>query len=78
MEGSKGDQTPRGVWYIHYKQSPSTLRGTNDFHDASWRTDWSKTAYLRGGSHGCVNVKPSEIRSVWNNISKNEPVIIYE
>ena len=30
MEGSKGDQTPRGVWYIHYKESPSTLRGTND------------------------------------------------
>ena len=99
MEGSKSNQTPRGVWYIHYKESPSTLRGTNDdgssyaspvnywmpftlsgcgFHDASWRTDWSKTAYLKGGSHGCVNVKPSEIRSVWNNISKNEPVIIYE
>ena len=99
MEGSKGDQTPRGVWYIHYKESPSTLRGTNDdgssyaspvkywmpftlsgcgFHDASWRTDWSKKAYLRGGSHGCVNVKPSEIKKVWNNISKNEPVIIYE
>ncbi|KRO14421.1 hypothetical protein IV62_GL000998 [Lactobacillus helveticus] len=84
---------------FHYKESPSTLRGTNDdgssyaspvkywmpftlsgcgFHDASWRTDWSKKAYLRGGSHGCVNVKPSEIRKVWNNISKNEPVIIYE
>ena len=99
MEGSKGDQTPRGVWYIHYKQRNATLRGSNDdgssyaspvsywmpftlsgcgFHDASWRTDWSKTAYLKGGSHGCVNVKPSEIRSVWNNISKNEPVIIYE
>lgn len=99
MEGSKGDQTPRGVWYIHYKESPSTLRGTNDdgssyaspvkywmpftlsgcgFHDASWRTDWSKKAYLKGGSHGCVNVKPSEIRSVWNNVKKNEPVIIYE
>lgn len=99
MAGNKSDQTPRGVWYIHYKESPSVLRGTNDdgssyaspvkywmpftlsgcgFHDASWRTDWSKTAYLKGGSHGCVNVKPSEIRKVWNNISKNEPVIIYE
>ena len=99
MEGNKGDQTPRGVWYIHYKQRNATLRGSNDdgssyaspvsywmpftlsgcgFHDASWRTDWSKTAYLKGGSHGCVNVKPSEIRSVWNNVSKNEPVIIYE
>lgn len=99
MEGSKGDQTPRGVWYIHYKQRNATLRGSNDdgssyaspvsywmpftlsgcgFHDASWRTDWSKTAYLKGGSHGCVNVKPSEIRSVWRHMHKNETVIIYE
>lgn len=99
MEGSKGNQTPRGVWYIHYKQRHATLRGQNDdgsnyaspvsywmpftlsgcgFHDASWRTDWSKTAYLRGGSHGCVNIKPAEIKSVWHHMHKLEPVIIYE
>ncbi len=99
MEGSKGNQTPRGVWYIHYKERGATLRGQNDdgssyaspvtywmpftlsgcgFHDAPWRTDWSKTAYLKGGSHGCVNVKPAEIRSVWNHMHKNEPVIIYD
>lgn len=99
MEGSKGNQTPRGVWYIHYKQRHATLRGKNDdgsnyaspvdywmpftlsgcgFHDASWRTDWSKTAYLKGGSHGCVNIKPAEIRSVWRHMHKLEPVIVYE
>lgn len=99
MKGSKGDQTPRGVWYIHYKQRNATLRGQNNdgssyaspvsywmpftlsgcgFHDASWRTDWSKTAYLRGGSHGCVNIRPAEIRSVWQHMHKNEPVIVYE
>ncbi|MFR4967234.1 L,D-transpeptidase family protein [Lactobacillus kalixensis] len=96
--GGKGNRTPTGVWYIQYKESPSTLRGTNDdgssyaskvqywmpftlsgcgFHDASWRTDWSKTAYLRGGSHGCVNIRPSEVRSVWRNVSKDQPVIVY-
>lgn len=99
MEGSKGDQTPRGVWYIHYKERGATLRGQNDdgsnyaspvsywmpftlsgcgFHDASWRTDWSKTAYLKGGSHGCINIRPAEIRSVWKHMHKNEPVIVYE
>lgn len=98
MTGDKTDRTPTGVWYIHYKESPSVLRGYNDdgskyaskvqywmpftlsgcgLHDASWRTDWSKTAYLKGGSHGCVNIKPSEIKSVWNNVIKNEPVIVY-
>ena len=72
----KGNATPKGVWYIMYKESPSVLRGYNDdgskyaskvqywmpftlsgcgLHDASWRNDWSKSAYLTGGSHGCVN-----------------------
>lgn len=98
LEGGKGNQTPKGVWYIMYKQSPSVLRGFNDdgskyaskvqywmpftlsgcgLHDASWRNDWSKTAYLTGGSHGCVNIRPAEIRSVWNNVLTNEAVIVY-
>ena len=98
LEGGKGNQTPKGVWYIMYKESPSTLRGYNDdgfkysskvqywmpftlsgcgLHDASWRTDWSKTAYLTGGSHGCVNIRPAEIKSVWNNVLTNEAVIVY-
>ncbi|MBP2058120.1 lipoprotein-anchoring transpeptidase ErfK/SrfK [Lactobacillus colini] len=55
---------------------PFTLDGCG-IHDASWRTDWSKTAYLRGGSHGCVNVRPSEIKSIWNNVHTYEPVIVY-
>ena len=96
--GGKGNRTPIGVWYIQYKESPSTLRGTNDdgssyaskvqywmpftlsgcgFHDASWRSDWSKTAYLKGGSHGCVNIRPSEVHSVWSNVIKDEAVIVY-
>ena len=98
LNRGKGNQTPSGVWYVMYKESPSTLRGYNDdgskyaspvqywmpftlsgcgFHDASWRNDWSKTAYLNGGSHGCVNIRPSEIHSVWSNVTKDMPVIIY-
>lgn len=98
QEGGSSNRTPKGVWYIMYKESPSTLRGYNDdgtkysskvkywmpftlsgcgLHDASWRTDWSKTAYLTGGSHGCVNIRPAEIKSVWKNVSTNEAVIVY-
>ncbi|OXC17028.1 L,D-transpeptidase family protein [Lactobacillus crispatus] len=94
----KGNATPKGVWYIMYKESPSVLRGYNDdgskyaskvqywmpftlsgcgLHDASWRNDWSKSAYLTGGSHGCVNIRPAEIRSVWNNVLTNDAVIVY-
>lgn len=95
---NKLDATPKGVWYIHYKQSPSVLRGKNSdgtpyasrvrywmpftlsgcgLHDAAWRTDWSKTAYIKNGSHGCVNIKPSLIKAVWNVVEKDEPVVIY-
>lgn len=95
---NKSNATPKGVWYIMYKESPSVLRGYNDdgskyaskvrywmpftlsgcgLHDASWRNDWSKSAYLTGGSHGCVNIRPTEIRSVWNNVLTNDAVIVY-
>lgn len=95
---NKSNATPKGVWYIMYKESPSVLRGYNDdgskyaskvqywmpftlsgcgLHDASWRSDWSKSAYLTGGSHGCVNIRPAEIRSVWNNVLINDAVIVY-
>ncbi len=46
-------------------------------HDASWRKDWSKTAYQEGGSHGCINVKPEDIQSVWDNVQANEPIVVY-
>ena len=95
---NKSNATPKGVWYIMYKESPSVLRGYNNdgskyaskvqywmpftlsgcgLHDASWRSHWSKSAYLTGGSHGCVNIRPAEIRSVWNNVLTNDAVIVY-
>lgn len=56
---------------------PFTLSGCG-LHDASWRGDWSKKAYLRGGSHGCINIKPGEIKRVWRNVIKHEAVIVYD
>jgi len=92
------EDTHSGVWYILYKQSPHTLRGsavgnpnysvkvaywapfTNDgqgFHDASWRKNWASNAYLTAGSAGCVNTPPSIMKTVYDNLSKYDPVIIY-
>lgn len=53
---------------------------TNDgegFHDASWRKNWSNTAYIHNGSGGCVNTPPSIMQTVYNNLSADEPVIVY-
>ncbi len=56
---------------------PFTQSGCG-LHDASWRTDWSKTAYFEGGSHGCVNIKPSDIKSVWESTFQNQAVVVYD
>ncbi|MBB1078416.1 L,D-transpeptidase family protein [Limosilactobacillus sp. STM2_1] len=97
---NKDNETPKGVWYIMYQQTPSVLRGLNDdgskyaskvqywspftdsgcgFHDASWRHDWSKHAYMAkgGGSHGCINMHPDVAGEAFHDLQKNEPVIIY-
>ena len=90
--------TPPGVWYIEYKETPSILTGSEvgspnysvkvnywapftksgcGFHDAGWRKDWSSTAYLTNGSGGCVNTPPSVMKTVYDNLEQNEPVIVY-
>lgn len=95
---SSGDDTPKGVWYIMYKQRNTTLRGTSDngsayaspvsywapftdsgcgFHDASWRTNWSSTAYLNDGSNGCVNMHTSDAGTAYDSLTQYEPVIVY-
>lgn len=53
---------------------------TNDgegFHDASWRTNWSSSAYIHQGSGGCVNTPPSVMASVYKDLSVYEPVVVY-
>ncbi|MFT8949105.1 MAG: L,D-transpeptidase [Liquorilactobacillus hordei] len=95
---STNEDTPTGVWYIMYKQSPATLEGSEagnanysvkvnywaqftssgcGFHDASWRTDWSSTAYLTNGSGGCANTPSANMESVYNSLSQKEAVVVY-
>ena len=90
--------TPTGVYYIMYQQSPSILRGTHPngqpyscqvqywsqftddgcgFHDAWWRHNWAKDAYLTDGSDGCANIKPSQAKQVYDSLKPNEPVVVY-
>lgn len=56
--------------------SPFTDTGCG-FHDASWRHNWSSTAYLTDGSHGCINMQPSVAGQAYQYLEKNEPVIVY-
>lgn len=63
-------QTPVQYW------APFTNDGQG-FHDASWRSNWGSKAYLAAGSHGCVNTPPSVMKTVYNNLSAYQPVIVY-
>lgn len=63
-------QTPVDYW------APFTNDGQG-FHDASWRSNWGSKAYLAAGSHGCVNTPPSVMKTVYNNLSAYQPVIVY-
>ncbi|MGN1284949.1 MAG: L,D-transpeptidase family protein [Candidatus Limosilactobacillus intestinavium] len=47
------------------------------FHDASWRSNWSKSAYLSDGSNGCVNMHPGDAGEAYRAIKVHEPVIVY-
>lgn len=63
-------QAPVNYW------APFTNDGQG-FHDASWRGNWASNAYLRDGSHGCVNTPPSVMKTVYDNLTAYEPVIVY-
>lgn len=56
--------------------APFTNSGQG-FHDASWRGNWNSNAYLTAGSGGCVNVPPSVMKAVYDNLSTYDPVVIY-
>ncbi|WP_078543292.1 L,D-transpeptidase family protein [Litchfieldia alkalitelluris] len=56
--------------------APFTNSGQG-FHDASWRTNWSSNAYLTAGSGGCVNVSPSVMKAVYDNLRVYDPVVVY-
>ena len=92
------EQTPTGVYYIMYKQSPSVLKGVHSdgehyeievkywaqftnsgcgFHDATWRTNWDKDAYLIDGSGGCFNLSLEDAQKVYDAVFQKEPVIVY-
>ena len=48
------------------------------FHDYdSGRSDWSSTAYLYNGSHGCINMHLSDAKTLYGMLEVGTPVIVY-
>lgn len=80
LKGTNDDGSSYASKVQYWSQFTSTGCG---FHDASWRKNWSKTAYLSnsgastGGSHGCANMHPSDAGTAYHDLQVNEPVIVY-
>lgn len=55
-----------------------TWTGTG-FHSAPWQawSRWSKTYYRNRGSHGCLNLSPTNAKKIYELTKYREPVIIY-
>lgn len=55
-----------------------TWTGTG-FHAAPWQSwsRWTKTYYRTRGSHGCLNLSPSDAKKIYDLVKYREPVIIY-
>ena len=47
------------------------------FHDYAVRSDWRTTAYLTNGSHGCINMRPADAKTLYNSLEVGTPVIVY-
>lgn len=48
------------------------------FHDANWRGSFGGNIYKTNGSHGCVNLPPSQAPGLFELVYPGMPVICYE
>ncbi len=49
-------------------------------HDANWRSsgEFGGTTYQTSGSHGCVNIPPANMPSLFSVVAVGTPVIVHE
>lgn len=90
---SQGYETPQGMYYLLYKEKDATLKGEDyetpvtywmpfngniGIHDAYWRDAFGGNIYVYGGSHGCINSPTELAKTIFENISPNDPIICYK
>lgn len=84
--------TPEGVNFVYFKQKKRTLRGPGyatpvdywmpvkgaiGLHDADWRKEFGGDIYLKNGSHGCVNIPPEVMPTIYEEYEVGTPVIMF-
>ncbi|WP_191567549.1 L,D-transpeptidase family protein [Metabacillus idriensis] len=74
LEGQRAGSSEYSIKVDYW--APFTNSGQG-FHDAGWRKNWASNAYLTEGSGGCVNTSPSVMKTVYDNLSTYDPVVVY-
>jgi len=66
-----------GVDYRSYVNYFMPFNGGIGLHDASWRYSFGGDIYLYDGSHGCINMPYSAVKTIYDNIYCGYKVIVY-
>ncbi|OLS03286.1 L,D-transpeptidase family protein [Tissierella creatinophila] len=89
---SKGYNTPPGVYPLNYKETDAVLKGEGyaspvkywmpfngniGLHDADWRSSFGGNIYENNGSHGCINLPPSNAKTIFDLVYPGMPVIVH-
>ncbi|MGJ7911929.1 L,D-transpeptidase family protein [Neobacillus sp. LXY-1] len=73
----RGTHVGSGAYEVKVNYWAPFTNSGQGFHDAGWRKNWSGDAYLNAGSGGCVNTPSSIMKTVYDNLSTYEPVVVY-
>lgn len=90
---SAGNATPEVLAYVVKKNKNTYLRGAdyvsfvnfwmpfyggNGFHDASWQRKFGGNRYINYGSHGCINMRYDDAKTLYDKVEVGTPVIVYK
>ena len=53
------------------------VKGSIGLHDADWRKEFGGDIYLTNGSHGCVNIPPEVMPTIYDEYEIGTPVIMF-
>ncbi len=74
----KGGSKKKKTYYESFVSYWMGFYGSSyGMHDATWRSSFGGTIYKYSGSHGCVNIPPSNMPSLYNMVSVGTPVIVH-
>ena len=89
----KGFGTPGGAFPITYTTKDAVLRGADyatpvnywmpfngniGMHDLTSRKAFGGDIYVTNGSHGCINLPYNAAKTIYENVEKGFPVLVYK